>query len=181
MSRIITMFEANASVDIGRLITDAIHLEVEKNLISPAGDFSNNEIKIALTQLTKSINRRVDSLNKLYTIIDDSKRPEELFDTKLIEELVDAAVMTRAFKDILKTQYHRLVRRVGLESEAVQSCKVVYRASANLYASVMNLISLQKQLSISNSSKYKQKLALSPDVAEMLKNATNTIVAKDSY
>ncbi|EPW6943825.1 hypothetical protein ACWOYR_001203 [Vibrio parahaemolyticus] len=62
MSKIIAALEGNASLEIDRLITEAINLK----LICPNGEFSSEDVKLAITHLTKSIASRADALNTLY-------------------------------------------------------------------------------------------------------------------
>lgn len=178
MSKIIAALGGKASVEIGRLITEAIDLEIETNLISPIGEFISDDVKLAITHLKSSIDSRADVLNTLYTFIEDSQHPEKFFDAESIEELTDAAVMIQSFKDILKTQFNGLVRRVGVESEAVRSFKLVCRANANYFTSVLNLISLYKQLCIPKSLECRPELAFSSEMADMLKKATDSVVSK---
>ncbi|MGC9403963.1 hypothetical protein ACP43V_16045 [Vibrio genomosp. F10 str. 9ZC157] len=180
MSKIIAALEGKASVEVGSFITKAVSLEIETNGVSSTGEFSSDDTKLAITNLTKSISDRADALITLFTVIEDSQHPEEFFDTESVEELTDAVVMIQSFKDILKIQHNGLVRRVGIDSEAAQSFNVVRRATAKLYSSVMNLISLHKQLCISENSEYKPELVFSSEVAGMLKKATDSTVTKSS-
>ncbi|MEZ8886370.1 hypothetical protein AB6F11_00120 [Vibrio sp. 10N.247.311.14] len=178
MSKIIAALEGKASVEIGRLITEAIDLEIGTNLISPTGEFMSDDVKLAIAHLKSSIDSRVDALNTLYTFIEDSQHPEKFFDAESIKELTDAAAMIQSFKDILKTQFYGIVRCAGVESEAVQSFKLVCRANAKFSTSVRNLISLHKQLCIPKRSEHRPELAFSSEMADMLKKATDSVVAK---
>ncbi|WGW00011.1 hypothetical protein QF117_19265 [Vibrio sp. YMD68] len=176
MNEITKALEGSASKMVGTIIAEAINLRIETNVISSTGEFSNDDTKLAITHLTKSMSDRADALITLYIVIESSQCPEEFFDTESIEELTDAVVMIQALKDILKIQYNGLVRRVGIDSEAVQSFTVVRRTTAKLYSSVMNLISLHKQLSSSEGAEHVSKLAFSAEMAEMLKKATDAAV-----
>lgn len=46
MSKIIAALEGKASVEIGRLITEAIDLEIGTNLISPNGEFMSDDVQL---------------------------------------------------------------------------------------------------------------------------------------
>ncbi|MEZ9231714.1 hypothetical protein AB4259_11605 [Vibrio amylolyticus] len=180
MNEITKALEGSASKMVGTIIAEAMSLEIETNVISSTGEFSSDDNKLAITNVTKSINDRADALITLYTIIEDSQHPEEFFDTESVEELKDAAVMIESFKGILKVQYYGVARRVGIDSEAAQSFTVVRRTTAKLYSSVMNLISLYKQLSSSKDAKHISELSFSAEVADMLKKATDSVVTKSS-
>lgn len=180
MSEIMKALEGSASKMVGSIITEAMSLGIETNVISSTGEFPSDDTKLAITNFAKSISDRADALITLYTVIEDSQHPEEFFDTESVEELKDAAVMIESYKDILKIQYNGLVKRVGTDSKAAQSFTVVRRATAKLYTSVVNLISLHKQLSSSAGAEHSSKLALSAEVAEMLKKATDSVVTKSS-
>ena len=86
MSRIMTVLQTNAVVGIGSQITEAINIEVGTELVGPTREFSSDDVKLAIVQFTKSMTSRADSLNKLYSVIEDSQHPEELFDAKSIGE-----------------------------------------------------------------------------------------------
>ena len=84
--------------------------------------------------------------------------------------------MIRSYKGTLKTQYNRLVRHAGLESEAVKSFILVCRANGNLYTNVLNLVSLYKQLCIPKNSERELELSFNPEMVDILKKATDSVV-----